>query len=184
MTERVSVVTRMPMTPVAMRIAGLTIDPANNAPVVVLGEENGERLVPIWIGPAEASAIAFELEGLRLPRPMTHDLLKNAILTLGGEVQSVSVVDLREGTYFASITVMSAGHRYDLDARPSDALALALRVKAPIFCAENVVEQAHLQRVGDDSDDANGGPQPVIDVGQPLPPEFLASLDAEAFGRP
>ncbi|MGQ9897787.1 MAG: bifunctional nuclease family protein [Acidobacteriota bacterium] len=125
-----------------MKIRGLMIDPAANTPIVVLKEVNGDQLLPIWVGPFEANAIAFEIEKMSPPRPMTHDLLRNLILQLDGRVRRVVVTELRNNTFFAVIELEIAGKMLFLDARPSDAIALALRVDAPIFVHESVLENS------------------------------------------
>ncbi|MEE8409149.1 MAG: bifunctional nuclease family protein [Myxococcota bacterium] len=118
----------------------------NNAPIVILREKDGGRILPIWIGVIEASAIAFELEQVKLSRPMTHDLLRTAIESLGGAVERIVVVDLRENTYFATVKISRNGETIEIDARPSDAIALALRTEAPVLCDSKVLEQAHLRQ--------------------------------------
>ncbi len=125
-----------------MKIRGLMIDPAANTPIVVLKEVNGDQLLPIWVGPFEANAIAFEIEKMSPPRPMTHDLLRNLILQMGGRVRRVVVTELRNNTFYAVIELEVAGKMLFLDARPSDAIALALRVDAPIFVHESVLENS------------------------------------------
>ncbi|WP_249399224.1 bifunctional nuclease family protein [Chloracidobacterium thermophilum] len=118
------------------------IDPAANTPIVVLKEVNGDQLLPIWVGPFEANAIAFEIEKMSPPRPMTHDLLRNLILQMDGRVRRVVVTELRNNTFYAVIELEVAGKMLFLDARPSDAIALALRVDAPIFVHESVLENS------------------------------------------
>lgn len=125
-----------------MKIRGLMIDPAANTPIVVLKEVDGDQLLPIWVGPFEANAIAFEIEKMAPPRPMTHDLLRNLILQMDGRVRRVVVTELRNNTFFAVIELEIAGKMIFLDARPSDAIALALRVDAPIFVHESVLENS------------------------------------------
>ncbi|OYT70950.1 MAG: hypothetical protein CFK52_09545 [Chloracidobacterium sp. CP2_5A] len=125
-----------------MKIRGLMIDPAANTPIVVLKEVDGDQLLPIWVGPFEANAIAFEIEKMAPPRPMTHDLLRNLILQMDGRVRRVVVTELRNNTFFAVIELEVAGKMIFLDARPSDAIALALRVDAPIFVHESVLESS------------------------------------------
>ncbi len=178
---------------IEMQVSGLTIDPVNNAPIVVLREKEGERILPIWIGVIEASSIAFELEQVKLARPMTHDLLRGTIESLGGRVERVSVVDLRENTYYALISITREGHTIEIDARPSDAIALALRAKAPILCAAKVLEEAHVrqaatERAGAEAGDKDpergeGGPKPIIEQGQRSWKEILESLSPEDFGK-
>ena len=120
----------------------MTIDPFTNSPIVVLKDLDDKRAVPIWIGLVEASAIAMELEKVKLPRPMTHDLLRNVIHDLGGKVIRVEVCDLRDNTFYANIHLNMEGIHYAIDARPSDGIALALRTKAPIYVKEEVIEKA------------------------------------------
>ena len=128
---------------IQMFVSGLTIDSGNNTPIVVLREIEGGRVLPIWIGVIEASAIAFELEKVKLARPMTHDLLRAAIEVLGASIGHVSIVALRDNTYYASLTLTAGGRVIEIDARPSDAIALALRCGARIYCASEVLE--HIQ---------------------------------------
>jgi len=110
--------------------------------IVVLKEESSERFLPIWIGPFEADAITLQLQGMEAPRPLTHDLLKSVIETLGGEVMHILISSLERNTYFARIVLDVNGDSVEIDSRPSDAIALAVRVSVPIFVAEEVMEQA------------------------------------------
>ena len=110
--------------------------------IVVLKEENSERFLPIWIGPFEADAITLQLQGMEAPRPLTHDLLRSVIETLGGEVIHIMISSLERNTYFARIVLEVNGDTVEVDSRPSDAIALAVRVQAPIYVAEEVMEQA------------------------------------------
>jgi uncharacterized protein len=127
---------------IEMTIKGLMIDPATNSPIVVLRDLEGQRVLPIWVGVFEANAIAVQIENVSLPRPMTHDLLRNVIADLHGEIERVVVSDLRDNTFFAIIQLLVRGERVAIDARPSDAIALALRAKAPIFVEEHVIDHA------------------------------------------
>ena len=113
--------------------------------IVVLKEDNGERMLPIWIGPFEADAITIQLQGMDATRPLTHDLLKSIVTTLGGEVNHIVVTGLENTTFFAKIMIEMDGETIEIDSRPSDAIALAVRVDAPIFVAEDVMEQACVQ---------------------------------------
>ncbi|MEX1019869.1 MAG: bifunctional nuclease family protein [Litorilinea sp.] len=113
--------------------------------IVVLKEESGTRFLPIWIGPFEADAITLQLQGIDAPRPLTHDLLKTVIETLGGEVLHIVISRLEKNTYFARIVLDVDGDNMEIDSRPSDAIALGVRVSAPIYVAEEVMEQAGLQ---------------------------------------
>ena len=132
---------------IEMTVAGLTIDSFSNAPIVILRETTGDRLLPIRIGVIEASAIAFKLEKVTLSRPMAHDLLRDAVMQLGAVVARVLISDLRENTYIATVELSQAGRIISLDARPSDAIALALLAQAPIVCEEKVIELTITKRV-------------------------------------
>jgi uncharacterized protein len=124
---------------VEMKIRGLMMDPATNMPIVVLKDTQGTAVLPIWVGVYEANAIALEIEKVQTPRPMTHDLLRNVLLGLNVSVRKVVVSDLRDDTFYALIWIEREGHLMSVDARPSDALALALRVDCPIFVDEQVL---------------------------------------------
>ena len=113
--------------------------------IVVLKAEDGDRFIPIWIGPFEADAITLQLQGMEAPRPLTHDLLKNVLTRLGGEVQHIVISGLEKNTYFARIILDVDGEMMEIDSRPSDAIALAVRVDAPILVTEDVMEHAGLQ---------------------------------------
>src|SRR6202007_87042 len=121
---------------VEMKIRGLMMDPVTNMPIVVLKDVQGQAILPIWVGVYEANAIALEIEKVQTPRPMTHDLLKNVLLGLEVRVQKIVVNDLRDDTFYALICVERDGQTMTIDSRPSDALALALRVDCPIYVDE------------------------------------------------
>ncbi len=124
-----------------MKVFGLALDEDSQVPVLILKDREEKTVLPIWIGAMEAMAISLVLNEVKLPRPMTHDLLLNAIQDLGGNVASVSVTSLREGTYYAEIEVDIRGERKRIDSRPSDAIALALRAGVPIMVAPAVFDQ-------------------------------------------
>ena len=139
---------------VEMKIRGLMMDPVTNMPIVVLKDEDEKFFLPIWVGIFEANAIALQLENVTTPRPMTHDLLRNMISELDARVIQVVINDLRDSTFFAQIRVITGGRTLDLDARPSDAIALALRTEAPIFVAQEVLDQAQtITPDGEDQDE-------------------------------
>jgi len=139
---------------VPMSIKGLMLDPVSNSPIVVLKDEQEKFFLPIWVGIFEANAIALQLENVTTPRPMTHDLLRNMISELDARVTRVVINDLRDSTFFAQIRLITGDKTLELDARPSDAIALALRTEAPIFVAQTVLDQAQtITPDGDDSDD-------------------------------
>ena len=127
---------------IEMTIKGLMVDPITNMPIVILKDKEGERVLPIWVGIFEANAIALQIENIATPRPMTHDLLRNIITDLEGQVDRVVVCDLQENTFYALIYLGLNGGTVAIDARPSDAIALALRTRAPIFVEEAVIENA------------------------------------------
>jgi bifunctional DNase/RNase len=136
---------------VPMSIKGLMLDPVSNSPIVVLKDEQDKFFLPIWVGIFEANAIALQLENISTPRPMTHDLLRNMIGELDAQVTRVVINDLRDSTFFAQIRLITGGKTLEVDARPSDAIALALRTEAPIFVAQSVLDQA--QTISPDGDD-------------------------------
>lgn len=159
---------------IEMRVAHLGIDRSTNTPVVILREVDGERALPILIGAPEATAIAMVMQGQRPPRPLTHDLLKQVMRGLGGELRRVVITDLRDNTYFAVLFIYRDDHVFQVDARPSDSIALALRLEAPIFTDESVLEVA-----GKSSDLLQVD---VEDAAENLR-QYLRRLDPQDFGR-
>ena len=129
---------------VEVKIRGLMMDPVTNMPIVILKDLNGNAVLPIWVGVYEANAIALEIEKVATPRPMTHDLIKNLLLGLNTTVQKVVVNDLREETYYALIWLEQDGQTISIDSRPSDALAVALRLDCPIYVEESVLKSSKL----------------------------------------
>jgi bifunctional DNase/RNase len=127
---------------IEMTIKGLMVDPITNTPIVILRDKEGQRVLPIWVGIFEANAIALQIENVTTPRPMTHDLLRNVIEDLKARVQKIVVCDLQENTFFALIYLLVNDDVLAIDARPSDAIALALRTRAPIFVEDKVIENA------------------------------------------
>ena len=127
---------------IEMTIKGLMVDPITNMPIVLLKDKGGDRVLPIWVGIFEANAIALQIENISTPRPMTHDLLRNVITDLEGRVDRVVVCDLNDNTFYAIIHLTVRGERVAVDARPSDAIALALRTRSPILVEETVIDNA------------------------------------------
>ncbi len=127
---------------VEMTIKGLMVDPVTNMPIIILRDQEGQRVLPIWVGVFEANAIALQIENIATPRPMTHDLLRNVIADLKAQVRKIVVSDLKENTFYALIYMTVNGDTVAVDARPSDAIALALRVRAPIFVEDAVIDSA------------------------------------------
>ena len=129
---------------IQMSVGGLTLDPVTKTPIVILKDTDNKLNLPIWIGLLEATAMATEIEGIKMARPMTHDLLKNILGEVGCAVESVEITDLKENTYFAQVYLNIAGRQVAIDSRPSDAIALALRTKSPIFVAKAVLEASSI----------------------------------------
>jgi uncharacterized protein len=127
---------------IEMSIKGLMVDPVTNTPIVILRDKDGQKVLPIWVGIFEANAIALQIENIATPRPMTHDLLRNVIHDLKAEVEKIVVCDLQENTFYALIYLGLNGGTVAIDARPSDAIALALRTRAPIFVEDSVIDNA------------------------------------------
>ena len=158
-----------------MVVSGLTVDPLTNSPIVILKETTGEKTLPIWIGLLEATAIASELEGIQFSRPMTHDLLKNIMDLIDVKVNKIEVCDLKNNTYYALIHLEHKGKEMTIDARPSDALALSLRVKAPIFVAEEVIEKSENIELKAEPEDKSEQGKKWKDI--------LEKLNPEDFGK-
>jgi bifunctional DNase/RNase len=133
---------------VEVRIRGLMMDPATNMPIVVLKDVSSETVMPIWVGIFEANAIAIEIEKMAAPRPMTHDLTRNLIQHLNGTLERVVITELRDDTFFAILWIRQDNQPITVDARPSDAIALALRADCPIYVSEQVLQSAKLNTSG------------------------------------
>lgn len=129
---------------IEMQLVGVRVELPTNQPIVLLREREGERFLPIWIGPVEATAIAFAIQGIVTQRPMTHDLLKNLLEELSVQVERIVITELREGTFYAEIHMTHNGTRFTVSSRPSDAIALAVRGTVPIFAAEDVLSEASI----------------------------------------
>ena len=127
---------------IEMTIKGLMVDPITNTPIILLRDSEGQKVLPIWVGIFEANAIALQIENVSPARPMTHDLLKNVITDLKASVQKIVVCDLKDNTFYALVYLDVSGETLAVDARPSDAIALALRARAPIFVEESVIDNA------------------------------------------
>lgn len=160
---------------IQMKVTGLTIDPFTSMPIIILKDIEEKCALPIWIGLIEASAIATELEHIRLSRPMTHDLLKNILDEIGVEVKRVEVNDLSDNTFFARIMLMRNKEEFIMDSRPSDAIAVALRSKAPIYVARHVIDKS---RKIDLSKEGS-----MDEVKKQKWTEILENLSPEDFGK-
>jgi hypothetical protein len=141
---------------IELSLVGVRVELPTNQPIVLLKERDGERFLPIWIGPVEATAIAFALQGVVTQRPMTHDLLKTILDEVGVGVDQISITELKEGTFYASIRMHRNGSSYEISSRPSDAIALAVRSGVPIYAAEDVLEEASILIKEDDDEAAEG----------------------------
>lgn len=176
-----------------MTIDSIRVSPMNYQRVVILKEKDADRYLPIWIGPAEADAIAVKLQDLTVPRPLTHDLLRAVIDILGGSVSYILVSDLHNDTFYAKIVIQKNGDRKEIDSRPSDAMALAVRAQVPIYAAESVLDKAGILL-----DKETGKPiVPGDSEGQNRPAEvkeeelrrmsaftdFINTLNLEDFGK-
>lgn len=133
-----------------MDIYGVSFDLVGKQPIVLLKTKDGNKYLPIWIGQPEAAAILMKLQGASTPRPMTHDLLTEILGELDAQVTRITVTELRENTFYAQVTVQVDGREVDVDSRPSDAIALAIRAEAPIFAADEVIEESAIEFEGDD----------------------------------
>ena len=161
---------------VEMKVRGLALDPVSNMPIIILRDEEDKRSLPIWVGVFEANAIALELEKIPSPRPMTHDLIKNIIEAIDAQVVKVVVTDLRENTFFAVLHLRHGTAEYTVDSRPSDAIALALRVAAPIFVEEEVFPKAGKMEIAKE-------PEPVKTDDPEQLKEWLQNIKPEDFEK-
>jgi hypothetical protein len=141
---------------IPMKVTGITIDPFTNMPIVILKDFEEKNAVPIWIGLVEASAIASELEGIHSPRPMTHDLLRNILGLLKIKISRIAVMDLRDNTYFATIFLQNDGQEIEIDSRPSDAIALALRTGSAILVDDKVISKSRQIELTTNQDEDEG----------------------------
>ncbi len=133
-----------------MQIYGVSFDLVGKQPIVLLKTAEGNKFLPIWIGHPEAAAILMKLQSASTPRPMTHDLVTEMLEQLGAQVVRITVTELRENTFYAQITVQQDGSEVDIDSRPSDAIALAIRAEAPIYAADEVIEESAIEFEGDE----------------------------------
>ena len=156
---------------IEMTIKGLMVDPITNMPIIILRDKDGQKVLPIWVGVFEANAIALQMENVATPRPMTHDLLKNVISDLKADIQKIVVSDLKENTFYALIYLLVNGEPVAIDARPSDAIALALRASAPIFVEDSVIDHAKTVDFAPDTENAE------------RLQKWLEGLDPESMGR-
>lgn len=156
-------------------IAGMTMDPASNSPIIFLKTEDGGEVVPIWIGLLEATSIASVLQSVKFERPMTHDLLINILERAHVDLLKVEICDLHDNTFFARLHLVSDVSQFEMDARPSDAIAIALRLSAPIYIDDKVIEKSKVQGPeGEPTDQSQEGKKWS---------EYLENLSPDAFGK-
>ena len=160
---------------IPMAISGITVDPLTNSPIVILKAVEGDQTLPIWIGLLEATAIASELEGIKFSRPMTHDLFRNMMEMVQIKVLKIEVCDLKNNTYYALIHFSQGEREMTIDARPSDALALSLRVNAPIFVSDKVIDKSS-------QIDLKAEPEDKSEEGKKWQ-DILEKLNPEDFGK-
>ncbi len=171
---------------VEVKVQSLGLDRTSNTPVVILRELDGDRVIPIWIGPGEASAIAMQLADMKFSRPLTHDLIVSVMSDMGGTLERVIITRVADSTYFAELEIRSGDRLVKVDARPSDSIAVALRTQARILASESLLELTAIEITEEeagasDSDDssADEGPHMTADELQ----EYLKKLNPEDFGR-
>jgi uncharacterized protein len=172
---------------IEVKVQSLGLDRTSNTPVVILQESEGTRVLPIWIGPGEASAIAMELAGMKFSRPLTHDLFASVILGFGGSLQRVAITKVVENTYFAELIIRRGSDVITVDARPSDSIAIALRMSAPIFTSDDMLENTAVE-ITDGAEESLefGGEEGGRSSGQLSPEELrehLKKMNPEDFGR-
>ncbi len=176
---------------IEIEVASLGLDKASNTPVVILREVDGERLLPIWIGPGEASAIAMELAGIKFSRPLTHDLLTTVVRSMGSELVRVLITQVVDNTYYASLIFQRNGEMITIDSRPSDSVALALRASAPIFADVALLDRTVVEVEGDTLEpgfvaSSTEDPDSAFTSADEQPEklrDYLRRLDPEDFGR-
>jgi bifunctional DNase/RNase len=173
---------------VEVKVQSLGLDRASNTPVLILRETEGDRVLPIWIGPGEASAIAMQLANMKFSRPLTHDLLASVISGLGGHLIRVVITRVAESTYYAELVIERDDSHVSVDARPSDSIAVALRADARIFAEEELLERAAIEISPDETSLSFESSETVEEESQPLMnadelKEYLRRLNPEDFGR-
>ncbi|HEY3193384.1 MAG TPA: bifunctional nuclease family protein [Solirubrobacterales bacterium] len=162
-----------------MTIYGVSFDMVGKQPIVLLKTVDGNKFLPIWIGHPEAAAILMKLQGASTPRPMTHDLLSDVLDQMEAKCEKVSVTELRDNTFFASITISMNGSELEIDSRPSDALALAVRTSAPIFAADEVIEESAIEFEGEEVEDTEQVVEKFKDFLDNVTPEDFAQGEGD-----
>lgn len=168
---------------IEVRVQSLGIDQGSKTPVVILQETNGERMLPIWIGPGEASAIAMELAGMKFARPLTHDLAASLIRGLGGSLTRVLITRVQENTYYAELVIQRGTEVFSIDARPSDSIAIALRMRARVFTTEELLSPTQIEIAPDENDpELSIAPEEGTLSAEQLQ-DYLRKLNPEDLGR-
>jgi len=172
---------------VEVTVQSLGLDRSSNTPVVILQEKGGTRVLPIWIGPSEASAIAMELAGMKFSRPLTHDLFGSVISGLGGTLQRVLITRVVDNTYFAELIIRRGTEVFSIDARPSDSIAIALRLGATIYTSDELLDENSIEIAEASDFEASGefsaGERPAGGLSAEELKEYLRRLNPEDFGR-
>jgi bifunctional DNase/RNase len=173
---------------IEVTVQSLGLDRSSNTPVVILQEKDGTRVLPIWIGPGEASAIALELAGMNFSRPLTHDLFASAIRGLGAALKRVMITKVVDNTYYAEMIITRDSEFFSLDARPSDSIAMALRMDAAIYTSDELLEHTSVEiSEASDFEEAAAASETAGEEDEPTPPEnlkdYLRRLNPEDFGR-
>jgi uncharacterized protein len=169
---------------IEVKVQSLGIDQASKTPVVILQEVEGSRMLPIWIGPGEASAIAMELAGMKFPRPLTHDLAASFIRGMGGALNRVLITRVQENTYYAEMVIQRGQEVFSIDARPSDSIAIALRLQARLFTSDELLSSTTIQVESGDVEQQESAEEPsaaTLDAEQLK--EYLRKLNPEDLGR-
>ncbi|HEX6926439.1 MAG TPA: bifunctional nuclease family protein [Longimicrobiaceae bacterium] len=169
---------------IEVRVQSLGIDQGTKSPVVILQELNGDRMLPIWIGPGEASAIAMELAGMKFSRPLTHDLAASLIRGLGGALTRVVITKVQENTYYAEMVIQRGSELFSIDARPSDSIAIALRMKARVFTSEELLSPTPIEMVSEeDTPQFPRSPGEGSSLSAEQLQDYLRKLKPEDLGR-
>jgi bifunctional DNase/RNase len=164
---------------IQMSVGGLTLDPVTKTPIVILKDSDNKLNLPIWIGLLEATAMATEIEGVKMARPMTHDLLRNILGEVGCAVESIEITELKENTYYATVQLRLGARALSIDSRPSDAIALALRTKSPIYVAKAVLEASSVLQQNEDTKE--GPVENISNVSQEKWAEILEKMTPQDF---
>jgi len=168
---------------IEVKVQSLGIDQSSKTPVVILQELHGERMLPIWIGPGEASAIAMELAGMKFPRPLTHDLAASFIRGMGGALSRVLITRVQENTYFAEMVIQRGNEVFSIDARPSDSIAIALRLQARLFTSDDLLSSTAIQVESGEAVVGGAESAPAETLNAEQLQEYLRKLNPEDLGR-